>query len=29
VTEAVSREGFKQVEHATGQVSQSPEHQGQ
>jgi hypothetical protein len=33
VTEAVAREGFKQVEHATGQVSQateqSDEHQGQ
>jgi len=33
VTEAVTREGFKQVEHATGQVSQateqSDEHQGQ
>ena len=33
VTEAVTREGFKQVEHATGQASQaneqSDEHQGQ
>ncbi len=29
VAEAVTEEGFKQVEHATGQVSQAPEHQGQ
>ena len=29
VAEAVTEEGFKEVEHATGQVSQAPEHQGQ
>jgi len=29
VAEAVTEEGFKQVEHATGQVSQAPEQQGQ
>jgi len=29
VAEAVTEEGFKQMEHATGQVSQAPENQGQ